>query len=92
MWARIRALKKNQMYALDKQSSIRLLSIGRIIRRLIVKCTLKAGGANTKYAYGGKQLCANFEVGIKGVIHVVLEKLDESEEMPFGEWEVDDKI
>ena len=54
LWARIRALMENRLCALNKHLGVRPLGIGCIIRRLIVKCVLKAGGANATSACGSK--------------------------------------
>ena len=53
---------------------------------------LKAGGADTKSFCGSKHLCAGLAAGIEGMIHAVLEKMEENEDMEFGEWEIDDNI
>ena len=84
-WARIRALRENRLCVLDKQPGVCPLQIGWIVRRLIAKCALKAGGADAKSAYGSKQLFADLEAGIEGVIHVVLEKIEENKDMEVDE-------
>ena len=53
---------------------------------------LKAGGADTKSFCGSKHLCAGLAAGIEGMIHAVLEKMEENKDMEFGEREVDNKI
>ena len=77
-WARIRTLMENRLCALDKQPGVRPLGIGCIIRRLIAKCALKAGGADAKAACGSKQLCAGLEAGIEGAMHAAWEKMGEN--------------
>ena len=57
-WMCIRALMDNRLCALDKKPGVRPLRIGCIVRRLISKCVLKAGGADSKSTCGSKQLYA----------------------------------
>ena len=83
---------ENRLCSLDKQPGVHPLGIGCIIRRLITKCALKAGGADAKAACGSKQLCAGLKAVIEGVIHAVMEKIEENVEMEFGEWEINDKV
>ena len=82
-WACIHALTENRLCALNKQPDVCPLGIECIIRRLIAKCALKTGGADTKFACRSKQLCAGLKAGIEGATHCAGE---DGREQGHGVW------
>jgi hypothetical protein len=65
------ALVAGRLLAIDKCPGIRPIGIGETWRRAIAKCILHVvAGKEAKEACGIDQLCAGFESGIEGAIHI----------------------
>jgi hypothetical protein len=69
--AAYRVLMACQLVPLDKSPGVRPAGIGKVYRRLMAKCILKAIGHQATDAAGNLNLCAGLPARIKGAIHTV---------------------
>ena len=63
-WAAYWALTSGRLIALDKQTGIRLVSLGETWLRIMVKCLLRVKGQEAKAACSTAQLAVGVEAGI----------------------------
>ena len=80
-WEAYRANMAARLVALEKSLGLKTVVIREVFRRLLAKLVFQVGGAQSKEAYGGVNLCAGLEGSIEGAMHAVRER----EEIGRGE-------